>query len=72
MALAADQEVIQALAAYAAQEALAACIGLRGAYGRTQDADPACGGEAVEARPVLGVVVTDQEPGGRPAGRRLA
>jgi len=70
--LAEDEDVVQALPPHAPQEALAGRVGPQGAHGRAQDADPARGGEAVEARPVLGVVVADQESRGRPEGRRLA
>ena len=72
MALAEDEQVVRAFATHAPQEALARRVGPRGPDGRAQDADPARGGEAVEARPVLTVVVTDEEARTRVKGRRLA
>ncbi len=59
--LAADEEVVQALPPHAAEEALAGGVRPRGADGRAQHADPARGGEMVEARSVLGVIIADEQ-----------
>ncbi len=61
MALAQDEDVIQALASDAPKEALHDCIRTRGLNRRTDDPDPACLGHPRKCRPELGVVVSEQE-----------
>jgi len=58
-----DEEVIEALAAHAPQEALAHGVGPWRADRRAQHPDPARGGHLREAMPVLAVVVPDQDAG---------
>ena len=70
--LAEDENVVQALAPYAAQEPRARRIDARGADGGAQHADPARGGEAIEPLPILAIVVAKQEPWCHPEWRRLA
>ncbi len=55
-----DKQVVQALASYAPQAALARSVGPQGADGHAQHPDPACGGHLVEALPVLAADVPDQ------------
>lgn len=62
VALAEDQQVVQALAAHAAKEALAHGVRPRGAIGPAQDRDPARDVEARERRPEPAVVVADEIP----------
>lgn len=54
--------MVWALPPHTAEEALARCIGPWRANKRALHADLARDGETVEARPVVGVVVADQEP----------
>src|SRR4051812_1649972 len=61
--LAQDQDMIEALAPDAPEEALAGGICPRGPDGRAQDGDPAARRHAGEPRPVLAIVVADQKPG---------
>jgi hypothetical protein len=61
MALAEDEHVIEALAAYAAQKALAEGVGLRRSYRRFQHSRADGSGDAVEVAAVLVVAVTKDE-----------
>lgn len=70
--LAEDGEVVQALPPHAADGPLAGRVGAWGADRRAQHSDSARGGEAVEARPVLRVVIANQEPWPLVERRRLA
>ena len=63
VALAEDEQVVKALAADAAEEALADGVRSRGADRRAQDRDLAGCGDAREGRPELAVVVADQVAG---------
>jgi hypothetical protein len=72
VALAEDEQMIETLAPHAAEEPLAGGVGARGADGRAQHPDAACGGEVVEARPILAVVVADEEARGCTERCRLA
>jgi hypothetical protein len=70
--LAEDEQVIDALASDAAEEALADGVCPRRADGRADHLEAACGRDPSERRPVVGVVVVDQEPGSGALRRRLA
>src|SRR5215218_8366484 len=72
MGLTQDQDVVQALPAHAPEEALARGVGAWCPERRAQHGDPAGSRDAGEGRPVLAVVVADQEPGPLVEGRRLA
>ena len=61
VALAEDEHVVEALAPHAPQEALAYGVGQRRADRGAQDADPAPRRDACERRPVLAIVVADEE-----------
>src|SRR5207302_137696 len=67
-----EQDVIQAFAPHAAEEALTGGVRPRCPDGSGQHPDPATRRDAVEARPVLPVVVADQEARLRAERRRLA
>ncbi len=58
--LAEDEQVIQAFATHAAQEALARRVGPQGAVGRAQDRDAAGRGGGRERCPERAVVIADQ------------
>ncbi len=60
VALADDEEMVEALAPHAAQEALAHGVRPRGAVGRAQDLNAARLSDPGEGRPELAVVVPDQ------------
>ena len=72
MALAEDEQVVQAFPAHAAQKPLARRIGPRRADRRAQVLDPARGDRLIELLPVLGVVVADQVAGALAERRGLA
>ena len=63
MALAQDEDVIQALAPDAPMKALNQRIRTRCLHGRAYDLDPARLGDPCERRSELGIVVPDQEFG---------
>ena len=70
--LAQDEDVVQALAPHAAEEALAGGVLPRRAVGRAQLRDAARRGDAGEGRPVLAVVVADEVARPLAEGRGLA
>jgi hypothetical protein len=72
LALVQDQEVIEALASDAPQEALARGVRARCPDGRAQHRDPTARRDAGERGPVLAVVVADEGARGAAEGRRLA
>jgi hypothetical protein len=72
MALAQDQEVVQALAPHGPEEALAGGVLLGCAVGGPQRRDPARLGEPGEGRPGLAVVIADEVAGALDERRGLA
>ncbi len=72
MGLPQHQDVIQALAPDAAEEALAGRVRPRCPDGGAQHRDLAAGRDASERRPVFAVVVADEEARGGAKRRRLA
>jgi hypothetical protein len=70
--LAEDQDMIDALAADAPEEALADGVRARRPNRRQDHVDAATGRDPCEGGAVLGVVVVDQEARPRPLRRRLA
>ena len=72
MILAEDEQVVEALGAHAAQEALAERVRVRRSDGRAQDLDAGRLSHAVESRAELVVVVADQEARALTPRRRLA
>ncbi len=67
-----DEDVIQALAPHTAEEPLAGGVRPWCPDGGAQDRDPATRRDAVERRPVLAVVVADEEAGALVERRGLA
>jgi hypothetical protein len=70
--LAEDEDVIEALAADAAQEALADRVRSWSSDGSAEDACPVCGGHPVEERTELAVAIPKEEPRTLSVGRRVA
>src|SRR5690606_17446498 len=67
-----DDDVVEALAAHAAEEPLAGCVHQRCANRSLQDADAGGFGDTVEFRAELGVAITDDEVRSSPERRELA
>ena len=58
-----DQKVVKALRSDGAHEPLGKSVGIRGPKGLSQDLGTLGSEDFVEARHILGVTITDQEPG---------